>query len=77
MLIVPNTRGTSNWWPRGIKPALALTSADVPHIQYMFEAQNGWVKESVQGNGVWDITTIANGYFYGPGSPKTTTRQRL
>ena len=51
----------------GTKPALALTSTDVPHIQYMLEAQNGWVKEAALDGGAWGITTVANGYFYGPG----------
>ena len=50
----------------GAKPALALTSDGVPHIAYMLEAMPGFVKTAVLNGGSWDISTIAEGYFYGP-----------
>ncbi len=50
----------------GTKPALALSSNDVPHIAYMLESQSGFVKTAVLGDSSWDITTVAEGYFYGP-----------
>ena len=50
----------------GTKPALALSSKDVPHIAYMLESQSGFVKNAVRGDSSWDITTVAEGYFYGP-----------
>lgn len=51
----------------GTKPALAITSGGIPHIQYMLEDQDGWVREAVLNGGQWSITTVAEGYFYGPG----------
>ena len=50
----------------GTKPALALTSDDVPYLAYMQEDQHGFVKNAVLSGGSWDITTVAEGYFYGP-----------
>ena len=50
----------------GTKPALALSSNGVPHIAYMLESQSGFVKNAVRGDSSWDITTVAEGYFYGP-----------
>ncbi len=50
----------------GTKPALALSSNDVPQISYMLESQSGFVKNAVRGDSSWDITTVAEGYFYGP-----------
>ena len=50
----------------GTKPALALTSDGTPHVAYMLEAQNGFVKSAVRAGAAWDITTVATGYFYGP-----------
>ncbi|MEE8518410.1 MAG: hypothetical protein V3S98_04735, partial [Dehalococcoidia bacterium] len=50
----------------GAKPALALDSDGIPHVAYMEEAQEGFVKSAIRQNGAWDITTVAEGYFYGP-----------
>ena len=50
----------------GTKPALALTSDDVPYVAYMQEDQHGFVKNAVLSGDSWDITTVAEGYFYGP-----------
>ena len=50
----------------GTKPALALTSNDLPHVAYMLEAQNGFVKNATLSGGEWSIETVAEGYFYGP-----------
>ena len=50
----------------GTKPALALTSDDVPHVAYMLEAMPGFVKSAVRIGSSWDIATVTEGYFYGP-----------
>ena len=50
----------------GTKPALALTSDNVPYVAFMLEDQPGFVKNAILGDGSWDITTVAEGYFYGP-----------
>lgn len=51
---------------RGTKPALALTSGDVPFVAYMLEDSRGWVKNAIRGASTWDVATVAQGYFYGP-----------
>ena len=50
----------------GTKPALALTSDDVPYVAYMLEDQHGFVKSAVRDGSSWDIAIVAEGYFYGP-----------
>lgn len=50
----------------GIKPAVAVTSAGVPHVAYMAETAVGYVRAAVKNGAKWDITTISEGYFYGP-----------
>ena len=50
----------------GTKPALALTSDDLPNVAYMQEAQMGFVKNATLSGGEWSIDTVAEGYFYGP-----------
>ncbi|MCH8226325.1 MAG: hypothetical protein IIC97_10705 [Chloroflexi bacterium] len=50
----------------GVKPAIALTSEDVPFVAYMLEARPGFVKNAVWNGTDWDIATLAEGYFYGP-----------
>ncbi len=50
----------------GTKPALALTSGDVAYIAYMLEAMPGFVKNAVRNGSTWDVTTVAEGNFYGP-----------
>ena len=50
----------------GVKPAIALTSEDVPFVAYMLEARPGFVKNAVWNGTDWDIATLSTGYFYGP-----------
>jgi hypothetical protein len=52
----------------GQKPVLTLGDGDVPHIAYMLEDMNGWIKYSEIDNAGQPTTptTIAQGYFYGP-----------
>lgn len=51
---------------RGTKPSLALDGADTPTIIYMLERINGWVKAAAWNGSDWDISTVQEGYFYGP-----------
>ncbi len=52
---------------RGTKPAIALDSADTPHIAYMLEdRQHGFVMAAERTGGAWETAEIAEGYFYGP-----------
>ena len=51
---------------KGAKPALALSSDGTPNVAFMLEAMPGFVKNAVRIGGSWDVTTIAEGYFYGP-----------
>ena len=52
---------------RGAKPALALDSQEAPGIAYLLEDnKHGFVKyASWKGDG-FDISNVADGYFYGP-----------
>ena len=50
----------------GIKPNLAIGQAGEPHVAYMLEAMPGFVKHAVLGPSGWDISTVSEGYFYGP-----------
>lgn len=50
----------------GVKPAIALTSEDVPFVAYMLEARPGFVKNAVLNGTDWEIATLSTGYFYGP-----------
>ena len=50
----------------GVKPALALDSGGIPHVAYMLEKLSGFVKGAVLRDDIWDISTVADGYFYGP-----------
>jgi len=50
----------------GAKPSLAVNRDGVPHIAFMIEAMLGFVKHALLGDAGWDITTIAEGNFYGP-----------
>ena len=52
----------------GQKPVMTLGGGDLPHIAYMLEDMNGWVKYSeIDGTGQPATpTTIVQGYFYGP-----------
>ena len=50
----------------GAKPSLDVDNQDNPHIAFMLEAMPGFVKHSVLRGGVWQTTTVAEGYFYGP-----------
>ena len=51
---------------RGTKPALALDSNGTPTVVYMLERTEGYVKAAVRNDTGWEISTIAQGYFYGP-----------
>ena len=51
----------------GTKPAIAIAPDGTPNIAFMFEAMSGgFVKAGARVNGAWDISTVAEGYFYGP-----------
>ncbi|MCZ6915326.1 MAG: hypothetical protein O7I93_00995 [Gemmatimonadetes bacterium] len=52
----------------GQKPVLTIGDGDVPHIAYMLEDMNGWIKYSEINNAGQPTppTTIVQGYFYGP-----------
>ncbi len=50
----------------GIKPTLALDTADQVHIAFVNEANSGWLKHATRADSSWDISTPAEGYFYGP-----------
>ncbi len=50
----------------GTKPAIALAPDGTPNIAFMFEAMEGFVKAGARTGGVWDISTVAEGYYYGP-----------
>ena len=51
---------------KGTKPAIAIAPDGTPHIAFMFESLDGFVKAGARVDGVWDITTVADGYYYGP-----------
>ena len=50
----------------GTKPSIALKSDDTPYVAYMLEAMPGFVKNAIRNGSGWDISTIQEGYFYGP-----------
>ena len=50
----------------GTKPAITVNAAGVPSVAYMLEAIDGFVKNAQLLNGSWNITTVSEGYFYGP-----------
>lgn len=66
-----DTDGAYDWTfqevDTGSKPAIALDSQERPHVQYMFENQEGWVKAATWDGSQWNVVTVAEGYFYGPG----------
>jgi len=51
---------------RGTKPAIAIAPDGTPNIAFMFESQDGFVKAGARVDGVWNISTVADGYYYGP-----------
>ena len=51
---------------KGTKPSIALTSDGTPYVAYMLEAMPGYVKNAIKNGPGWDISTIKEGYFYGP-----------
>lgn len=51
---------------RGTKPTLALDSENVPHIAYMLERTDGWVRFASPVDDSWAFTNVTEGYFYGP-----------
>lgn len=50
----------------GTKPAIALSADGTPNVAYMLEAMPGFVKSAVRNGDSWDITTVSEGYYYGP-----------
>jgi len=50
----------------GTKPSIALKSDGTPYVAYMLEAMPGFVKNAIRNGSGWDISTIQQGYFYGP-----------
>ncbi len=50
----------------GTKPSIALRSDGTPYVAYMLEAMPGFVKNAIGNGSGWDISTIQEGYFYGP-----------
>ena len=50
----------------GIKPAIALMADGTPVIAYMTEDAMGFVRAAIGTAEGFDITTVAEGYFYGP-----------
>lgn len=50
----------------GAKPSLAIDAQGTPHIAYILEALPGFVKHAVLDGNAWDISTVSEGYFYGP-----------
>lgn len=51
---------------RGIKPALMLDSSGSPHVAFMSEERKGFVKYARRIQQTWEVTTVSEGYFYGP-----------
>ncbi len=51
---------------QGTKPAITVNDDGVPSVSYMLEAFGGYVKNAQLFDGGWSITTVAEGYFYGP-----------
>lgn len=50
----------------GIKPVIALDTNQNVHIAYMHEARPGWVRHAQIQDSTIEITTLTEGYFYGP-----------
>ena len=51
----------------GVKPAIAIAPDGTPNIAFMFEAvTGGFVKAGARTDGTWDISIVAEGYYYGP-----------
>ena len=69
-VVAPQVEGAFAWSiedvDAGAKPALALTTDGVPVVAYMLEAMPGFVKVATRNGSSWDVSTISEGYFYGP-----------
>ena len=67
---VDQTSDNFNWLVeevgKGTKPAIAIAPDGTPNIAFMFESQDGFVKAGARVDGAWDISTVADGYYYGP-----------
>ncbi len=50
----------------GTKPAITVNADGIPSVAYMREAIRGYVKNAQLFEGGWSITTVAEGYYYGP-----------
>ena len=67
----PETPKTYQWEffdiGEGAKPALAVNSKDEPGIVYMQESKkHGYVKYAAWNGSGFDVSDVADGYFYGP-----------
>ena len=69
---VPQTSSSGRAWDvstvdtEGAKPSLAIAPDGTLHIAFILEAEPGFLKHSVLTAGVWETSTVATGYFYGP-----------
>lgn len=52
----------------GVKPSLELDAQGIPHISYMLEAGDGFVRHAIWNADqlAFQIETVSTGYFYGP-----------
>ena len=50
----------------GAKPSIAVDASGIPHIAFMAEDTQGFLKSAVLNGGEWDVTTVTTGYLYGP-----------
>lgn len=51
---------------QGTKPAITVNDDGIPSVSYMLEAFGGYVMNAQLFEGGWSVTTVAEGYFYGP-----------
>jgi hypothetical protein len=50
----------------GIKPAVAVDADGVVHVAFLTEADHGALFYASNESGDFEVTTVAEGYFYGP-----------
>lgn len=50
----------------GIKPIIAIDTADIVHIAFMNEENNGWIKHALWQDSTFLVNIADEGYFYGP-----------
>ncbi len=70
ILLIPTKAICQSWIvtdiDEGIKPVIAIDSENRPHIAYMNEDFDGWVRHALLMDTAWTISTPDSGYFYGP-----------